>query len=485
MVSAFIHFYSKNNTRILAKHSMTFDAIILNSHVVLPSGIVDKNIVMNEGKIVGLTNDTPQCDTKIDGRGLVALPGVIDPHVHYGVYSPIEQAAVTESRVAAAGGVTTMMRMLRLSGSYKRNLDSHLTESTRSHYIDYSIHASILQESQVDEMEFCAKKGITSFKLYMNLGDEVGHVYMDMKPGQNLLVEEKVEVNTKIVEQVIKNASLLGCVVLVHAEDYQMCSCGIRQAKTNNKNGLGAWSESRPVESEVKSITTTSDMARKAGCKLYFVHIGSQAAMDAILKEKKNGTTIFVETCPHYLTLSYESQQGYLAKVMPPIRSVNDTARMWQEVQSGNVDTIGTDHVANRLGLKLGGDTVWDALAGFPGIGTMMPILLSEGVNKGRITLQQLSNLTSLNTAKIFGMYPKKGIIQKGSDADVVLVDMKAEKKVSPQLLNGYSDYTVYDGWSLKGLPMKTLGRGTVVAEDFKVIGKPGYGKLVQRPVSA
>jgi dihydropyrimidinase len=485
MVSAFIHFYSKNNTGILAKFSMTFDAIILNSHVVLPSGIVDKNIVMDEGKIVSLTNDTPQCDTKIDGRGLVALPGAIDPHVHYGVYSPIEQAAVTESRVAAVGGVTTMMRMLRLSGSYKRNLDSHLTESARSHYIDYSIHASILQESQVEEMKFCAKKGITSFKLYMNLGDEVGHVYVDMTPGHNLLIEKKVEISAKIIERVINNASLLGCTVLVHAEDYQMCSCGMREAKANNKNGLGAWSESRSVASEVKSITKVSGMARKAGCKLYFVHIGSQAAMDAISREKKNGTAIFVETCPHYLTLSYESQQGYLAKVMPPIRSKSDTARIWQEVETGNVDTIGTDHVANRLDLKLGGDTVWDALAGFPGMGTMMPILLSEGVNKGRITLPQLSNLTSLNTAKIFGMYPKKGIIQKGTDADIVLADMKAEKKVSAELLGGYSDYTVYDGWILKGWPVKTLVRGTVVAEDFKVTGKPGHGKFIQRPVSA
>ncbi len=306
-----------------------------------------------------------------------------------------------------------------------------------------------------------------------------------MTPGHNLLVEKKVEISTKIIERVINNASLLGCTVLVHAEDYQMCSCGIREAKTNNKNGLGAWSESRSVESEVKSITTVSDMARKAGCKLYFVHIGSQAAMDAILREKKNGTAISVETCPHYLTLSYESQQGYLAKVMPPIRSKSDTARIWQDVENGNIDTIGTDHVANRLDLKLVGDTVWDALAGFPGMGTMMPILLSEGVNKGRVTLPQLSNLTSLNTAKIFGMYPKKGIIQKGSDADIVLVDMKAEKKVSAELLGGYSDYTVYDGWSLKGWPVKTLVRGTVVAEDFKVTGKPGYGKFIQRPVSA
>ncbi|MDE1763436.1 MAG: amidohydrolase family protein [Thaumarchaeota archaeon] len=463
---------------------MTFDAVILDSHVVLPTGIVDKNIVIDQGKIVKLTSDTPQCDSKINARGLVALPGIVDPHVHYGVYSPIEQAAVTESKVAAVGGITTMMRMLRMGGSYRKNLDSHLVESAKSHYVDYTIHASILHESQIDEMEFCVKKGITSFKLYMNLGDEVGHVYMDMVPGKNLLVEDKVEISSKIVERVIAKASELGCKVLIHAEDYQMCSCGIREAKEKNKNGLGAWSESRPAESEVKSIITASEMARKTGCTLYFVHIGSQAAMDAILKERKNGTKIFVETCPHYLTLSHESQQGYIAKVMPPIRSSKDTERIWNEVQKSTIDTIGTDHVANQLKLKVGGSTVWDALAGFPGMGTMLPILLSEGVNKGKITLPQLSSLTSLNAAKIFGMYPKKGIIQKDSDADLVLADLKAEKKASAELLDGFSDYTVYEGWTLKGWPVKTLVRGTVIAEDFKVVGKPGFGKFVQRQAS-
>lgn len=463
---------------------MTFDAIILDSHIVLPSGIINKNIVIDQGKIVGITNDAPQCDKKIDAKGLVALPGLIDPHVHYGVYSPIEQAAVTESKVAAVGGVTTMMRMLRMGGSYTKELDLHFVESAKSHYVDYTVHASILHESQIDEMDYCTKKGISSFKLYMNLGDEVGHVYMDMIPGKNELVEQRVETSSKIVEQVIAKAAKLHCPVLIHAEDYQMCSCGIREAKKKKKNGLGAWSESRPVESEVKSITTASEIARKHGCTLYFVHIGSQAAMDIILQQRKNGTKIFVETCPHYLTLSHESQQGYLAKVMPPIRSSKDAERIWREVQGGTIDTIGTDHVANQLKLKIGGDTVWDALAGFPGIGTLLPILLSEGVNKERLSLPQLATLTSLNAAKIFGMYPKKGVIQKDSDADIVLVDIKAEKKASAELLDGFSDYTVYEGWKLKGWPVKTLVRGEVVAEDGKVVVKPGYGKFIPRKAS-
>jgi dihydropyrimidinase len=462
---------------------MTVDAVITGSHVVLQNGMIDKNIVIDEGKIVALTNDIPQCDVKIKGDGLVSLPGAIDPHVHYGVYSPIDEAAITESKVAAIGGVTTMMRMLRLSGSYKRNLESHLLASSKAHYVDYSIHASILHKNQIDEMEFCKSKGINSFKIYMNLGDEVGHIYMDMQPGEKSLREERVEVTKEMIEKIITNAASLNCTVLIHAEDYQMCSCGIKTAKEKKMDGLAAWSQSRPVESEVKSIKTASEIARKYGCSIYFVHIGSKAAIDAISQEKKNGTKIYIETCPHYLTLSHESQQGYLAKVMPPIRSSQDIEYVWREIQNNRIDSIGTDHVANRLKLKVGGETIWDALAGFPGIGTMMPILLSEGVNKGKINLQQLSNMTSLNTARIFGMYPKKGIIQKGSDADIVLIDLKKEAKVSAQTLDGFSDYSVYEGWNLKGWPVKTIVRGNIVAEDFKMVEKLGYGKFVSRPV--
>lgn len=460
---------------------MTVDTVITGSHVVLQNMVIDRNIVINDGKITDITNDLPQSDLKIKGDGLVCLPGIIDPHIHYGVYSPIEQAALTESKVAAIGGVTTMMRMLRLGGSYRSNLGAHLAESSKTHYVDYTIHASILHKEQIDEMEFCKNKGISSFKIYMNLGEEVGHIYMDMQPGDKSLREDRVEMTLDMITKIIQNAASLNCPVLVHAEDYHMCSCGIQSAKEKKMDGLAAWSSSRPVESEVKSIKTVSAIARKFGCTLYFVHIGSRAAIDAIAEEKKNGTKIYVETCPHYLTLSYESQKGYLAKVMPPIRSSNDVESVWNEIQHNRMDTIGTDHVANRLNLKLGGQNVWGALAGFPGMGTLLPILLSEGINKGRINLQQLSNMTSLNTARIFGMYPQKGIIQKGSDADMILVDLKKEAQVSAQTIDGFSDYNVYEGWNLKGWPVKTIVRGSLVAEDFKIVGKPGHGKFLSR----
>ena len=463
---------------------MTYDKIITNSHVVTPQGLVDKNIIIDDGKIIGLTTDIPSCDEKINGQNLVSIPGLIDTHVHYGVYSSIEKAAVTESRVAAIGGITTMMRMLRLGGSYKRSLASQLAASAGTHFVDYTVHASIFNKQQVGEMTFCVEKGITSFKLYMNLGGDIGHVYMDMDPNTTALHEANVEVNLEIIENVVKTAASLNCPLLVHAEDYETCSCGIKTAKEQKKDSLEAWSESRSQESEVKAIQTVSSFARKYGCTLYFAHIGSRKALKQIQKEKNSGTKIFVETCPHYLTLSYDHLKGYLAKVMPPIRTTDDISYIWNAIGENQVDTIGTDHVANQLKLKLKGNDVWEALAGFPGIGTLLPILLSEGINKKRITLQKLVHFTSTNAAKIFGMYPKKGTIENGSDADITMIDLKKELKVSNELFGGFSDYIVYEGWKLTGWPVKTILRGEIVAENMQVVGKAGFGKLVERQVS-
>ena len=462
---------------------MTYDSVIVDSHVIHQSGIIEKNIVINEGKIVAFTTDIPPCDKKINAAGLVSIPGLIDTHMHYGVYSPIDRAATTESHVAAIGGVTTMMRMLRLDGAFSMNLQQQLKASSDSHYVDYAIHASIFNQTQIDEMKLCVENGITSFKLYMNLGGEIGHVYMEMNPGETKLIESHVDVNDEIIENVVKNAANLNCPVLVHAEDYQECACGIKTAKEKNRDGLNAWSESRSPDSEAKSIKKISEYARKYNSIVYFVHIGSSRALEQITIERENGTKIFVETCPHYLTLSHETQDGYLAKVMPPIRTQNDISSVWEAISKNQINTIGTDHVANQLKLKTDGDSVWDALAGFPGVGTLLPILLSEGVNKNKISLNQLVELTSYNASKIFGM-TSKGKIDAGYDADITIIDMKKEQKADSFLFDGFSDYLVYDGWVLKGWPVKTIVRGEIISEDFEIVGKRGFGRLVPRTLS-
>lgn len=458
---------------------MTVDCVIVDAKLITPKGMLERNLVINDGKISDFTTDTPPCDKKINARGLVAIPGVIDTHVHYGVYSPIDEAAKTESRAAALGGVTTMMRMLRLGRSYKTHLQDQLSASKKTHYIDYTIHATIFDQNQADEMKYCTEHHITSFKIYMNLGGEVGHVYMDMDPHSSGLFEKTVQLETETIRKVCQNAASLGCPVLVHAEDYEMCGCGIKKAKEDKKDGLAAWSQSRPPDAEAKSIKKVCGIAREFGTIIYFVHIGSAVALDAISEERKKGTNIFVETCPHYLTLSYEKQNGYLAKVMPPIRTTSDNERIWSAISDNMIDTIGTDHVANQLKLKIRED-VWSSLAGFPGIGTSLPILLSEGVNKNKLTIPQLVRLTSANAAKIFSLH-NKGSIQKGYDADITLIDLKKEHTVSSEFFGSFSDYLVYEGWKLKGWPITTIVRGKLVTENMEIVGKPGHGASVSR----
>ena len=218
-------------------------------------------------------------------------------------------------------------------------------------------------------------------------------------------------------------------------------------------------------------------------CNIYFVHIGSNDALDAILKEKQiGGCNVYIESCPHYLThsIDYKDIKG---KVVPPLRSKNDIAALWVALKNNVVDTIGTDHVANVLKLKYGKNKdIWSSLAGFPGVATMLPVLLHYGVNAGRISLEKLVELTSYNASRIFGMHPKKGTIKENSDADLVIIDLDLIKKVNSKELQSFADYSIYDNYVLQGWPSITISRGEVIMEDGLVYdNKLGHGKFIKR----
>jgi dihydropyrimidinase len=472
------------------------DTLITNANAVIPrSGIIETNIVIENGKIKALTKliDNINASKIINANGKYVLPGLIDPHVHYGVYTPIDEAAKTESRSAAVGGVTTMIRMLRMNESYQKNIGKHLEASKHNHHIDYSIHASILTPDQIKDIPYLKNIGINSFKIYMNLGADLNHILMDLEPGTNNVIREaEVNMTDELISSIIEEASKVHySTVLVHAEDPEICADHIKRERESkvalpvNSSGLKTWSDCRPSSSsEAKSIRKVAAIGRKYGSNLYFVHIGSTAALDAILAEKEKGNSnLYIETCPHYLTHTTEFEK-LTGKVVPPIRSKSDVQSMWSALRNGIIDTIGTDHVANRLSMKMGRGDIWSALAGFPGIATMLPVLLSKGVNENRINMEQVAETTSYNAARIFGMYPKKGTIQQESDADLTIVDLDLQQKVTPDLLQSYSDYTIYDGWTLKGWPILTMVRGEVIMENGRVNSESlGHGKFVSRPL--
>ena len=466
-------------TQAQAGATVAHDMVITGSHVITPKGVLDRNIVIDGGKVTAVTADEPACETRIRADGLVSLPGAIDTHVHYGVYTPIDRAAATESHAAAIGGVTTMMRMLRRADPYSSSLGPQLEASAKAHHVDYGVHASIFNDAQAEEMYETAVTGISSFKVYMNLGGEIGHVHMDLDPGAGAPQMAEVEVTDALVDKVVKKASRTGLPVCVHAEDYESCACSMRESRAAGNDGLRAWSESRSPEYEASAIARVCEMARRHGCTMYFVHVGSARALEQIRLERSRGTRIHVETCPHYLALSHEGRDGYLAKVMPPVRSQSDVDAVWNAIAKGEIDTIGTDHVANTREAKLAGSDVWGALAGFPGIGASLPLLLSEGLNRGRLTLNRLAELTSANAERIFALSPQKGPIEAGFDADIAIIDTRLERKLDHAMFGGHSDYSVYDGMSLKGWPVKTIVRGVLVADGLEVVGPAGHGRLV------
>src|SRR5690606_23680852 len=307
------------------------DVLITNASAVIPKvGIVETNILIEDGRIKALSNSAGNVSAslKIDARGRYVLPGAIDPHVHYGVYTPIEEAARTESRSAAIGGVTTMMRMLRLYDSYQ-TVTRQLVASKGNHYIDYSIHASILKPEQVKDVPYLKELGINSLKIYMNLGADLNHIYMDQEPGANEVKDGEVNMTDELVSSIVREGAMAHSTVLVHAENPAVCSEHMRIGKEKQMSGLKAWSDCRPSSSEAASVAKVSELGRKFGANLYFVHVGSTAALDAILSEREKGrSNYYIETCPQYLTHTVDFD-NIAGKVVPPLRSKSDLQSMW------------------------------------------------------------------------------------------------------------------------------------------------------------
>jgi len=467
----------------------TCDVVIKNANAVIPfNGIVKTNILIENGKIKSLKKAIGKinADRIIDAKGKYILPGVIDPHVHYGVYTPIGEAASTESASAVTGGVTTIMRMMRLDGSY-RKITKQLEVSAKSHITDYAVHASILKLDQVKDMKYLKGLGINSFKIYMNLGSCLNKILAEQEPGSTSIKEMEVNMTGKLLSEIIKNASKLNSILLVHAEDHSICSKNIQKMRKLNEhvssNLLKLWSSLRPESSEVLAIRKIMKIAlNHNNPNLYFVHIGSSKALNEIDKYRRlhPKSNIWAETCPHYLThgTDYDNIKG---KVVPPLRPKDNQAKLWDAINSGIIDTIGTDHVANDFKTKTANGNFWNALSGFPGLATMLPVLLSEGVNKKRIDLVRVSEICSANASRIFRLFPRKGTIAEGSDADLTIVDMNKEQIVKPESLNSHSDYSIYDGWKLKGWPIVTIVRGMIVMENGKVDRSCiGHGNFIE-----
>lgn len=458
------------------------DLIIKNARLVEAHfGEKEGHLGIANGKIVAnVSNDAwlPPAHRIIDVQGRHVLPGLVDPHVHFGFWSPFVDECRLESSGAAIGGVTSLILMLKmknLPAEYHDRLSflevykdvKRLIESNS--VVDIAIRPYPNTHRQIEEIPFYIDEGVTSFKFITHFprgGPEAELAgSWALNDGEMLWAFEK-----------IRDA---GGVAVVHAENQGIIDHYTSSLKAAGRNDLTAWSESRPDFSELEAIQRISLLANQVDVPVYFVHVTTAASIDFIAQVRMLGWKVFAETCPHYLTFTAKSPLGLLGKQKPPLRDERSQARLWEALADGTVSCVGSDHMPIRKEMSLEGD-IWDCKWGFPVIETMLPVLLNEGVKCGRISLTRLVELCSYNPARIFGLYPRKGTLQPGADADLVVVDIGLKKKVNASLFPSYSDFSLWEGQELTGWPVMTLRRGDIIAENG-VISTSGGGKFLHQ----
>lgn len=453
---------------------MEFDTIIRDGDVVIPkAGIRPLDIAISDGQISALLprGADVQAASVIDAAGKHVLPGAIDPHTHLGYMAKFEDSCRLDSQAAAIGGITMMHVFTAVPNRAKfeelRDLGNQhsLVDFTFSPTVRSADDAAIIDEA-------ITEWGVPSFKFFMAYRAPAGASTIPGQMPNNLNDGMMYEIFERIAKYRDGDRAITAC---VHAENFEVTDWFLRKAQDEGKDSLRAWHEASPGFAEAENAMRACYFAELVGCQVYIVHLGAQESVEAMRRAKRAHGHAFGETCPHYLARTCDDPIGNLGKISPPIRTAEDQAVVWEALADGTFDTVGSDNTGTLLENKQG--TIWEAARGIPGVGTILPIVLSEGVNKGRLTLERAVEVTSYNAARIFNLYPRKGTIEVGSDADLVIVDMALEKTVSPALMKHYSDYNIYEGMRLRGWPVRTMVRGTTVMLDGEIVGEAGHGE--------
>jgi dihydropyrimidinase len=455
-----------------------FDIVVNSGNIVFPGRSVrEGNIGISGGKIAAITGPEQRLDGKavIEAGGKYIFPGVIEPHSHLGLGAGAEDL-VTETRAAVLGGVTTVLFFLRQPLPYDEHYHEVKKMGEKNSFIDFSFHIVLLTEEHLKSIpRYINDFGITSFKFYLTYRGQ------DAKMGI---------FGGKIMEFAgVDNGFMLDCftelshfprsVVIVHAEDSEIVNRCKKKLIEAGRDDLEAYALSRPVFAEVEGVRRALAFARKTGCRVNILHLTSADALEEVVGFRKVYDRVFVEVCHPYLVFNETDATSNMFKVRPPLRKPLDNEALWQGVKNGEVNTIGSDHVPRKLAEKLG--SIWSPAAGAPGTPYLFPIMLSEGYHKRGIPLTKIAELLSLNPAMLYGMYPQKGDICVGSDADLVIVDLLREHVLKVSDFPSFSDYNLYEGLKVQGYPELTMVRGKIVAQDGRVKGPSGGGRFVGR----
>lgn len=446
----------------------TYDLRISNAMLITPSGPENLDILVKDGVIAALVQPTEQhmADETLDCSGLYVLPGAVDAHVHLGPNITYPRGSVDvlpENTSAAAGGVTTMLAYLMSPKPYEEIFPVARQAMEESSVVDFGFHFCIVSRDQLESVqEYVRDLGVSSFKFFMNFRGEEG-AYLGL-PGND----------DGFLFDLLESCAAAGAMLDPHAENIELV-WRLRALETpKGISDLDNWNLSRPDYVEAEALNRLAYLASVTGASIYAVHATSAKALRVLERARETYENVFIETCPHYLTLDVTSPCGTYAKVNPPLRSPEDRDALWAAVADGTVDTIGSDHVPRHRSFKE--KDIASASAGFPGLQNLLPLMLSEGHVKRGISLQRIAEVTSTRPAQLFGLYPKKGVIQVGSDADLAVVDLTGTDRIEAVTQFSAADYTPWEGWSVQARVRHTVVRGNVVHRD----GKPVHGAVGQ-----
>jgi dihydropyrimidinase len=458
-----------------------FDLVIRGATVVTPGHRETADIGIAGGRIVQL-GGTMAGTGELAAGGLLALPGGIDAHthlVHAGLSDRLGSPIWVDdfwsgSRAAIAGGITTIGNMtypMPDEGGTEETPGAAVTRelagAAPEAAVDWFLHPILVDPAALPpgEIAALAAGGHPGIKIFLSDPD--------------------VAADEAALLAAASAAQAAGSVVLLHCEDGALLRQAGKQLMAEGRGAVANFPEARPVAAEVAAVEAAIGIARRTGARVYIVHLSSAAALDRCRQARAAGLPVYVETRPLYLHLTSERfAEPDAAKYVgaPPLRGESDRAALWAGLAAGDVDTVCSDHAPWTLEAKL--DPALNAVTARQGVAdleTLMPMLYSEGVRAGRISLDQFVALTSANAARIFGLYPRKGVLAVGSDADIALWDPGHRRTIDGARMQSLAGYSVYDGWQVQGWPRFVLRRGQLVLTDGQLTARPGDGQWLRR----
>lgn len=439
------------------------DWIIRGGAIVTRDSLLKGDIWITNGRIAEIASEIHGIHApEIDASNRIVLPGLVDPHVHFSL--PVGDRITSDdfaagSRAALFGGITSVIDFSTPSKGMSLSDSIHARVKEVHHSrIDVGLHGTICgwKSSQASELRSAIDLGVTSFKFFTTY-EESGRrtSYEDLEIAASICAD-------------------LGVLMTVHAED----STTIRDATPSNDQFM-YYESSRPETAEAIAVSHLADICRSSGVMMYVVHLSSMSGFAAA------GTDLILETCPQYLVLdksAFQGDDGYRFAVAPPLRDPQSQAVLWEGLQSGRISTIGTDHcVFSPDAYRVAGNHFRKTPYGLPGVETSLPLMVTYGVLTGRLSWQLLIRLMSENPARIFGLWPRKGTIQPGADADLVILDPNLERSVNPLTLHSRTDWNPYRGMVLRGWPEIVLSRGRIAVSNNHCWFESGDGQYLFR----